>query len=79
MVHDVHHDVLLGDPLERGLVLVVDGHPVQQVEQELGEVVADLVIRQDVELGDDLVDVARDPRLHLGVGEAVLAGVVLCS
>src|SRR5207245_1974977 len=79
VVHDVHHDVLLGDPLERCLVLVVDGHSVQQVEHELGEVVADLVIRQDVELGDDLVDVARDARLHLGVGDAVLAGVVLCS
>src|SRR2546427_9442193 len=55
---------------------IIDSHPVQQVENDLRDVVSELVVGEDVELGNDLVDVARHAGPHLSVRQAVLAGVV---
>src|SRR5881409_3918126 len=76
VVHEVDHDVPLGDPLEGRLVLVVDAHLVEDVHQDLGEVVAELVIGEDVELRDDLGDVLCHAATHLLLRDAVRAGVV---
>src|SRR3989442_4369701 len=72
VVHGIDHDVPLGNALQRRLVLVVDGHAVQEIEHELGEVVADLVVGQHVQLRHDLVDVLLDSPAYLGVCERVL-------
>jgi len=74
VVHGIDDDIALGDALQRRLVLVIDGHPVQQIEHDLGEVVADLVVGQDIQLWHDLVDVLLDLPPHLGLRE----GVLLC-
>src|SRR2546429_3216766 len=42
--HGVDDDIALGDALQRRFVLVIDGHAVQEIEHDLGEVVDDLVI-----------------------------------
>src|SRR2546427_9035943 len=50
---------------------IIDSHPVQQVENDLRDVVSELVVGEDVELGNDLVDVARHAGPHLGVRQTV--------
>jgi len=62
VVHGINDDIPLGDALQRRLVLIVDGHAVQEIEDDPGEVVADLVVGQDVQLWHDLVDVLLDRR-----------------
>src|SRR5256884_6236718 len=74
MVHGVDDDITLGDALQRRFVLVINGHAVQEIEHDLGEVVADLVIGQNVQLRHDLVDVLLDPPTHVGVGKRVFLG-----
>src|SRR5256885_11181822 len=68
-------DIALGDALQRRFVLVINGHAVQEIEHDLGEVVADLVIGQDVQLRHDLVDVLLDAPPHGGVGKRVFLRV----
>src|SRR2546430_1115132 len=55
MVHGIDDDIALGDALQRRFVLVINGHAVQEIEHDLGEVVADLVIGQDVQYVDEIV------------------------
>jgi len=72
VVHQVDDDVALGDLLQRLLVLIIHAHFVQQVDDDLGEVVAELVVRQDVEVRDDLVEVFPDLSPYRLLGEGVL-------
>ncbi len=76
VIHQVDDDVAFGDARERRLVLIVDGDLEQQVDEDLGGVVAELVIRKDVEIGDDLVDVAAGAPAHHRFGRVVGGGVV---
>ncbi|PYO71285.1 MAG: hypothetical protein DMD67_19065 [Gemmatimonadetes bacterium] len=57
VVHRVDHHIPLRDALERCLVLIIDGDAVEQVEYDLREIVADPIVREDVELRYDLVDI----------------------
>ena len=61
MIHQIHDHVALGDRRERSFVLVIDADFVQEVQQDLCDVVPNLVIRQHVEVWDDLIEV----RSHL--------------
>src|SRR5437870_12706969 len=71
MVHGIDDDIVLGDVLQSIIVLVINGHAVQEIEHDFGEVVDDLVIGQDVQRRRDLVDVLLDPPPHRGVGKRV--------
>ena len=57
MIHQIHDDVALRDRRERLLVLVIDADFVQEVQQDLRDVVPNLVIRQHVEVWDDLIEI----------------------
>ncbi len=75
VVHQIYDDVLLRNGLERRYVLIIDADLVEQVDEQLGEVVADLVVGQDVEIRHDLVHVGDDAASDGGLRERVRAGV----
>src|SRR5207244_9112000 len=58
------------------LVLIIDGDAVEQVEYDLREIVADPIVREDVELWYDLVDVLVHAAADRGLCKAVLSGVL---
>jgi hypothetical protein len=75
VVDEIHHHVIAGDGLDRLPIDVVALHPVQEIDEHAGEVVAELVVGEHVELRYDLVDVPLDAGTDLGLLLVVLGGV----
>jgi hypothetical protein len=63
--------------IQRLVIPVLDVRFVKQVDQQAGGVVPDPVVRENIEEGDDLVDVLVDPDPDLGLRFLVLLGVAL--
>ena len=77
MVHQVHEDGVTGQRMTAGLVLVLDGHLVEEIQQPAGGPISEMVVRDDVEEGHDLVDVAVDNRPGLARGCTLVNGMPL--
>src|SRR5258705_6700780 len=77
VIHEVDDHVALRDPLEGALVLVIDTGFVQDIDENLRDVVTDFVIRQDVEMGNDFVQVFPNLPPHYLLRELVLGHVAL--
>jgi len=77
VVHEVHDDVVAWNRRQGALVLVIHAHLVQQVHEDLGEVVAEFVVRQDVEVRDDLVHVGVHRASHGGLRQFVQGHVLV--
>jgi len=72
VVHEIDDDVVPGDLLKRALVLIIDAGLVKQIDDDLRDVIADLVVRQHVEVRDDFVEVLPDLAPHGGLRQSML-------
>jgi hypothetical protein len=67
MIHQVHEHGVTRHLLLPGAVLVLHRHLIEQVEQPARRAIAELVVGDNVEEGDDLVDVSIDDAPRLGL------------
>ena len=75
VIHEVDHDVALGDSLERELILVIDAGLVEEIDDDLRNVVPDLVVREHVEVRNDFVEVFSDLTPHRRLRHTMLGHV----
>src|SRR6266566_1708611 len=75
MIHEVDHDRIARERALRRATRILRRYLIKEVEQHSTHNEADLVVGENVEEGDDLIDVFFDPLPRLSLVNAVLGGV----